>query len=285
MFVEQIFPAVVEAKGSLPECLAFDARSAGMAEDQIAILLAVVPPGLLRASCFLDRMTGFWRYEFGEPFYLEKSNQLLWGTHMWVPVWQLREGLAAMLTYVADDKRALFLARLDDPQKHLDALSEMVPVLRLENGTLAEFEIAGTGHGNTTVDWQIDPPAQRRILVDVKYRAVDLIRQLDQLPEGQRVPEPAHDPALLFRSVENKFGMADPDTCLQGVWIVTNIQQEGSELVDAFAGLAAAKVHFAILGDWERDAHILVRREEDRPILFKSFGLEESGRFTFARAQ
>ncbi len=119
--------------------------------------------------------------------------------------------------------------------------------------------------------------------MDVKRRSIDLIRHLDQMHPEQKTPEPNHDPAKLFRSVESKLVSADPATRLQGVWIVTDIKQEGSDLADAFQNLDATKVHFAILGDWERDAHILTRRDADRDFLLKAFGLEQSARFTYQR--
>ena len=97
------------------------------------------------------------------------------------------------------------------------------------------------------------------------------------------MPEPDHDPSLLFRSVEGKFLDVDPDTALQGAWITTHIKQNRALLVKAFSSLPADKVHFAIFGDWEADVHILARREEDRTFLLEAFTATESSRFTYER--
>jgi hypothetical protein len=160
----------------------------------------------------------------------------------------------------------------------------MIPVVSIGQGVATDFEVGGLGCCNRTVDWLVGPIDGREILMDVKRRSIDLIRQLDQLTEGQVAPEPDHDPAVLFRSVESKLVDSDPASRLQGVWVVTDIRQEGSALADAFKNLNPAKVHFAILGDWERDVHILVRREDDRAFLLDVFSLQQSARFTFQRA-
>lgn len=284
MLIDQVMPELIGAKDTLLRRLEADAQAAGMSDQDIAALITALPSNLHRALCFEDNLTGLWRYEFGEPFYLKQLKQLLWGTHMWVPVTHLRRALDSLLNRVSADKQRAFLARLDIRQKHLDVLSEMIPLLNVGRDVAADFEVAGLGNGNRTVDWHFGPIDGREILMDVKRRSIDLIRQLDQLTPGQTSPEPDHDPAVLFRSVAKKLVDADPATRLQGVWVVTDIQQEGSELADAFQNLDPAKVHFAILGDWERDVHILIRREEDRAFLLNAFGLQQSARFTFQRA-
>ena len=284
MLIDQVMPEFVGAKDTLLRRLEADAQAAGMLDGYIAALITALPSNLHRALCFEDKLTGLWRYEFGEPLYLKRLEQLLWGTHMWVPVVHLRRALDCLLSRVSAEKHKPFLARLDDRQKHLDVLSEMIPLLNIGQGVAADFEVAGLGNGNRTVDWRFGPIDGREIVMDVKRRSIDLIRQLDQLTPGQKSPEPSHNPAVLFRSVEKKLVDADPASRLQGVWVVTDIKQEGSDLSDAFQALDPAKVHFAILGDWERDAHILIRREEDRSFLLNAFGLQQSPRFTFQRA-
>ena len=128
-------PAVVGAKGTFVQCLEADARAAGMSTEEIIALIAAMPCNLMRTHCFEDRLTGLWRYEFGEPYCLEQLHQLLWGTHMWVPVTHLRRALSSLLARVQAAKRKAFLARLDNRQKHLDVLSEMIPVLNVEPGS------------------------------------------------------------------------------------------------------------------------------------------------------
>jgi hypothetical protein len=120
------------------------------------------------------------------------------------------------------------------------------------------------------------------VLLEVKRRTRDFIEQADQIAdEMPEAPEPQHDPKILFRSVEHKFVPAYPDERLQGVWIVTDIKQNEGELANAFNTLDPAKVHFAILGDWEPDAYVLSRRAGDRQYLRELFHVQSSSRFTF----
>jgi hypothetical protein len=118
----------------------------------------------------------------------------------------------------------------------------------------------------------------------VKRRTTDFIKQAELMGGEGAAPEPDHDPALLFRSVEQKFALADPAERLQGVWIVTDIKQDEEHLHSAFSALDASRVHFAILGDWKPDVYVLVRRDEDRQYLLDLFHAEPSTRFTFRRA-
>lgn len=284
MLIERVMPELIGAKDTLLHRLEADAQAAGTSDRDIATIIPALPANLRGARCFQDKLTGLWRYEFGEPFVLKQSRQLLWGTHMWVPVMHLRRGLSCLLTRVPAEKHGAFLSRLDDRQKHLDVLSEMIPAISLTQDVVADFEVAGLGKGNRTIDWRFGPIDGRDILIDVKRRSIDLTRQLDKPTDGEVVQEPDHDPAVLFRSVESKLVDADPASRLQGVWVVTDIRQESSQLTDAFQKLGSAKVHFAILGDWERDAHVLVRREEDRTFLRNVLGLREGTRFTFQKS-
>jgi len=126
----------------------------------------------------------------------------------------------------------------------------------------------------------------RRVLLDVKQRIADLIHAMDREFTGKVAPNPTHDTALVFRSIESKFADADPDVQLQGAWIATDLQQEVAELPAAFETLDGRKVHFAILGDWEPGVHVLVRREQDRAYLTELLGLTEANsRFVFRRGE
>ena len=53
--------------------------------------------------------------------------------------------------------------------------------------------------------------------------------------------------------------------------VATHVQQNEDGLSKAFAAFDPDKVHFAILGDWVPDVHVLVRRDADRKYLL---GLE-----------
>ena len=119
------------------------------------------------------------------------------------------------------------------------------------------------------------------MLLDVKRRTADFIAQEEEMATDELIQEPIHDPALLFRSVEAKFLPADSSARLQGAWICTDIKQNEEKLSQAFATMSADRVHFAILGDWESDPHVLVRAQEDRPFLLNLFRVTSSNRFTF----
>ncbi len=229
----------------------------------------MVPKTLVDAGAFLDKMTGLWRYEFGVPY--DIAGNLVWGTHMWIPIENLFTTLLCAHFHIPEGKRVTYLAELADPMKHQNKLVEMIPVAKVGSNAPIDFEVSGLGSGNRTVDWVIGPQDGRIVLLDVKRRTADFIEQTERIDSGKVAPEPSHNPELLFRSVEQKFIPADPDLQLQGAWIVTDIRQEESQLMQAFAGLDANKVHFAILGDWESDVYVLSRRDIDKLFLLEMF--------------
>lgn len=279
MFIEQIFPAVVAQKSTLRECLLAEAKIRGMPNVDMEEIMSIVPSALIEAGAFLDQLTKLWRYEFGVPFDIGKD--LVWGTHMWMPVHCLFNALACAYTRLPKDKCIKYLKLLADPSKHQATLVEMIPGHKVIPEVPVQFEVAGQGAGNKTVDWVIGPHNGRIVLMDVKRRTTDFIKQTERISEEPVAPEPDHDPSLLFRSVEDKFVIADPSLNLQGVWVVTDIKQNEPLLSAAFAALDASKVHFAILGDWKPDAHVLVARTEDEQYLRNLFNVQESTRFTF----
>jgi len=190
--------------------------------------------------------------------------------------------LGCALKRLPEPKKALYCALLVDQAKHQEYLAETFPMLRVNDAIPAQYEVAGLGAGNRTVDWTLGPIGTRHILLDVKRRFTDFYSQMrDTAVEGGAAPD--HDVQLLFRSVEPKFLAANPDETLQGVWIVTDIKQDEQELRAAFDALNPAKVHFAILGDAESDVYILTRRSEDVPYLLSVFSATQSERFVFRR--
>lgn len=279
MMIDRVFPHVVGAKGTLKEQLFQRAREQGLSATQAAERFTLVPAPLIDAGAFLDKMTNLWRYEFGIPF--EIGGSLVWGAHMWVPVDHLHRAITTANARLPEDKRAAYYNRLNDQERHAVTLAEMIPGSKLAGDVDVEFEVSGYGAGHSSLDWVIHTPG-RTVLLDVKSRSKDFIEQLTREDGSQQMPEPEHDPALLFRSLENKFLPANPDASLQGVWIATHIQQNVNELNKAFAALDPDKVHFAVLGDWEADVHLLVKREVDRQYLLDLFKATPSGRFAFA---
>lgn len=261
----------------MKESLFADALSAGMAVQSVEALVALVPEPMQNAGAFLDKSTGLWRYEFGEPYILR--DQYLLGTHMWVPIRHLRLALDAARQWVPPKKLQPFLTRLSDKSKHWLVLSEMMPVVRLASTTTADFEVAGLGQGNTDLDWLFTVGA-RRVSVDVKGRHTDLLQQAVRSDENGFMPEPDHDPSLLFRSLTKKFRETDPDQLLQGAWITSHIKQHDRKLRVAFQALPAS-IHFVVLGDWERDIFVIARREQDLPFILETFGAVQSARFTY----
>jgi hypothetical protein len=278
MLIDRLFPQCVGGKAPLRQLLLDAATSFEMAAQEAQILVQLLPRPLIDAPGFLDMSTGLWRYEFGKPFIL--NDQMIFGTHMFLPVNELLLATGAFARWVQVGKRAAYLAALNDPSKHPAALAEMMPVCRLPFTLAVDYEVSGYGPGNRTVDWALQAGG-RRILLDAKSRTTDFIQQACNAGQKGEMPAPEHDHKLMFKSIEGKFNAADPAIQLQGAWITTHIMQNRIEIDNAFAAVDPAKVHFAMFGDWRSDVSLLVRREVDRQFLLKLFNVTQSQRFFF----
>jgi len=274
---------------SLPDLFLNAGNHRRLPRTEAKRLAELLPPVLWDSPCFLDRLTGLWRYDFGNPFDGLPDGGFTLGTHMFQPVERLFDVLFCAQHRLTPDQLSSYLVRLADPNKHEDVLMEFAPILHLSSDVQTFYEVVGYGVGNRTIDWLIKGLDCPPVLLDVKNRTRDLLESLARTREGERdpdgtVPAPVHDTSLLFRNLEPKFEPHKPEDVLQGAWIATHLQQEETELVKSFAKLDRTRVHFAILGGWEEDVYILGGTEFMKAQLLRVFLLKESKRFVFNRA-
>jgi hypothetical protein len=149
MVIEHVMPVVVAAKSTMEHRLIEAGIAIGMSTNEARSLTHQIPVRLLNCDCFLDKITGRWRYEFGFPY--EIAEKLVWGTHMWPLVDNLCRVLRTARDLLTERQRRDFLARLSDVDHHQDALAEFVPVFRLRDGLRPEYEV-NSGEGRRNVD-------------------------------------------------------------------------------------------------------------------------------------
>jgi hypothetical protein len=274
----------------LPELAVSLLQLRGVPRHEADALVSLAPPALQDAPCFLDRLSGGWLYDFGEPVVVSGGGLVFGGGKTWHEVMILLDVLRCARTHLAGPALATYLGRLSDTRKHAESLFEFAPILRLASGTIARYEVPGHGQGNRLIDWKITAPDGFALLLEVKAREADLIRSFERTHAGERgpdghVPEPDHDTDLLFRSVEGKFLPGAADEMPQGVWIGSALMQEGRELEDSFRRLDPTRVHFAMIGDWDGRVHLLSRDGVPRDRVVAALGVRESDRLVFQRGQ
>ncbi len=272
---------------ALPELFRASTTWRGMSHQEVEEVIRLVPPPIFESICFLDRLTSLWRYDYGEPFDNLPGNQMVFGTNMYNEVERLFDVLNCARRRLDPDQLRNYLSRLADPNKYQNFLFEFAPILRLDSSVKADYEVPGYAEGNGTVDWLIrSEPVP--LLLDAKNRTRDLIESLVRFQLGERDPDgtapaPTHDHSLLFRSVEQKFKQRSPSEVIQGVWVVTTIAQEESELLAAFTKLDSSRVHVAIFGDWEDDVYVLTNDAAVKETVLQVLRLRESRRAVFRR--
>lgn len=117
-------------------------------------LVGMIPDVLRQAPCFLDRMTGRWLYDFGEP--VTTTTGYVGGVGItWHDLALLADVVACASLRLEEAGRRDYLTRLADPPKHEDMLFEFAPILRLARTTATRYEVTGESPGNRTIDWKI----------------------------------------------------------------------------------------------------------------------------------
>lgn len=261
----------------------------GRDREAAAVLCQSIPISLREAPCFLDRMTGRWLYDFGEP--IKTDSGYVWGVgKTWHELSILVDVVACATKRLEPSVRTDYLTRLADPHKHDEMLFEFAPILRLDSAASVLYEVTGESPGNRKIDWRVEGSDGFALFLEVKNRAADLIQSFERVEAGDRaadgtVPAPTHNTDLLFKSIETKFLPRDPARIPQGAWIHSALKQERSELEQSFLKLDPTKVHFAILGDWGAEVHLLARDGVPRDRILQLLRVQEVDRLVFDRGR
>lgn len=287
MNLPRVPPEMVGGVADLRSLFASLGRYRGIPHKEVEEIAALVPQAIRTTPCFLDRLTGLWRYDFGEALTLPGDSMVL-STNMYQPVDRLYDVLACASRRLTPEELGNYLLRLADPKKHDDLLFEFAPILRLPTDVEASYEVSGHGTGNRTVDWLLRPPSGPLIAMDVKNRTKDLLESVIRLQAGEReadgtAPAPIHDVGLLFAGLEQKFLPRSPNEVIHAAWIGTDLKQEETELATAFGRLDESKVHVALLGDWGDDVYALAHDAFARQHACAVLRVRESTRFVFRR--
>ncbi len=243
-----------------------------------------IPPAIRDLPCFLDSLTGLWRYEYGEPIAL--SSGFMIGTPMFPDVETLFGVVGCASWRLSEPRFQEYTNRLIDKFKHEDTLTEFAPILRLPDNFQVTNEAAGSGPGNATIDWRIESPGEPPLMLEVKNRVFDLVEGLEEIQQSQRdksVPAPSHDHRKLFRSVTKKFGARNAADAIHCVWIRTGLMQEEDDLRAAFETLAPNCVHGVILGTWSDQAYVLAADAGTKKKLLHILRLRQSRNLIFRR--
>jgi hypothetical protein len=190
---------------SLPDMFVAITTSRQLPRGDARNVASVIPESILSAPCFLDRLTGLWRYDFGNPFDALPGDQVVFGTNMYQPVERLFDVVSCAMRRLAPDQLADYLKRLADPNKHDDLLVEFAPIVRLGPDVALGYEAEGYGQGDRKVDWLVSAHGRPPVLLDVKNRARDLLEAFIRIQRGERDPRSL---SMKVRQSASEFSVA-----------------------------------------------------------------------------
>lgn len=243
------------------------AQQLGHSKEQAENLFRLLPKGLKNTPTFQYYRNKKWYYEYGLPYEKPNSKEIIFGSDQCPLVERLYTGIFAIEKYLSDSQLLEYLERLSDRSKHLEVLSEAVPLTIILDSVKVDYEIEGYGEGNKKIDYLITTGKTQPILLDVKCRVKELIYKF-----AQPIPP---DPNSLFPSTAEKFKQNDPKDYLQGVWINSQLKYNFSQLKPVFDKIDPKKIHFAILACWNIQAFVLSRNQEIKKTLNSVFKLPE----------
>ncbi len=244
-------------------------------------LLSSIPNAVTNAVAFEDRLSGVWRYEFGDPI----NDFGAIGSHTFPTVELLFKAIKIARDRLTNKDFLKWLSQLFNQSQHLSRLEEIAPIFRLQDDVGVIPDVDGP-KGN--VDWEILVPSLPSIFLEVKLRHVDLADTFDQVRAGRTGQElsPKYDISFLFVNLEHKFAACNPTERLQGIWIAIWIKQERSELQAAFARLNPSKIHFALIvpqGGSGDSAFLLAQPGVRGEQVLNVFGLKHDSTMMFDR--
>ncbi len=219
-------------------------------------------PKLFNTRAFRDRLTGQWRYEYGDPIGLPSVI----GDHTFPRMGRLYRALKEAHMRLTEKDMAKWCEKLFNPAQHQDILEEMAPIYHLEDGigVFPEQKISQTN--NTDIDWELIVPNLPNFFLEVKHRKFDLeagLREIiSRLPKTSQPGKPTHDTDLLFVNLEKKFESCKPRDRLQGAWISTSLKQNEAQVRSSFNRIHDDQLHFALLvapGAEDNAAYLLTR--------------------------
>jgi hypothetical protein len=242
-------------------------------------IVDLIPKELLDQDLSFDQFNDFVRYNYGEP-YKYNERPFAYGTPQ-MPYLKHFTLAYCMSSYILSSRDFNdYLKYIFNPEKHSDALLEIRPLLNSElpNKVFHEFP----GLGEKTIDWRIVYP-DIEILLEVKNRSGSTFEHLLQIAKSKgSVVTPDTNPEKIFKSTFSKFCINNNNSVLQGIWINFGIKESKSLLDNYFENeINPELLQFYIIAGWGKEGYIKTRKEEQKTILIKKFGLIESDKFVF----
>ena len=253
------------------------ARDMGLSTSDADSTYNLLPRSLQNSMAFFDQLSRIWRYDYGVPHKLKSG--IIIGYHQYPIVSVLLRGIRRVHEFLPNEKFIEFSKRLENRSKHFDFLSELDPVIRLDQGFQIIYEPSGYARGNRRIDWLIIFDDGSQCLVDVKNRVKPIIKlgqtALDQSGKNADLSKEVESAKGIFKSSEIKF-LPQKKNILQGVWVRIDVFVNQDELHEEFSSLDPKLVQFAVLTTFDSEAVILARNLDIKNWVKQRFNLRET---------
>jgi hypothetical protein len=188
-----------------------------------------------------------WRYMFGTPFHLKKGVAISLPHQMLLVSGLVRSYLVARQR-LNTKQYDVWTGTTTRPDKHYDALAEMLAVSNVRQEDNLIYEPKGLGVGDKHIEWLLETKNDG-FLLEVKNRSGMLAKELDRIAEAhESMPsDPVIDLDKIFKSANNKFHPVVNAKHIQGVALFISLKIPRQQIEGYFFKHIQKQLHFVTL--------------------------------------
>jgi hypothetical protein len=282
-------PNFISTEAHLSDVFIEEATRLGSSALNAERLFMILPKDVKSAPAIKFTLSPGWCYYYGEPFRLSGSSTAV-GIPYQAPlvVNLVRASIVADSVLTPMQLLNSWLPQVNNPAKHLDAISEMLAVAFVNPDQHLTYEPVGLGVGSHRIDWLLTTKSEGEYLLEIKNRTGQLAQEIrriqPQMSTGiKTVPgEPNTDFDALFKSTYIKFHPVSGSTRTQGVAIFPSIKIPSGRFGIYFRNRLQANLHFVALVNKEgTHVDILAISSEIKSQVLISFGWSEGANLLY----
>ena len=282
-------PSFIAAKAMLRDVFVDESATLGISAPDSDRLFKLLPASVKSAQAVKFKLGDpSWRYIFGKPFHIGESRGFGIPHQAPLIVSLIRATVVAESRLTSKQWRAWWW-HIEKPEKHLDAIVEMLAVCNVAPAHNLIYEPAGLGVGSQRIDWLLKMSDEYNFFLEVKNRPGQTAQEMTRIRSNPKTPNPVDEPITdfdaLFKSTYSKFLPAPNPFSIQGVILFLGIKVPAAGLEKFFFDHLQTNLHFVALGKEDKETgiktNLLARSPEVASRVLSAFAWHEDADLTY----